>query len=100
MQIRSIRHLVEMDVGDPRNLGHRPAKFLSDRQVAFTIDADYLNVDWSGQTEIENLAGDVRGLEVKGAAREPLRQLRTKAVYIIGGGPVLRLQGHQDFAIT
>ena len=97
-EVRPVRHLVQVDVGNARDLGHLLLQLAGHGQVA-AVDSDHLHVDGGGQAEVEDLAGDVRRLEEERALREAFRQLAPQAGDIVRRGPVLRLQPHQDFPV-
>ena len=54
---------MQVNVGDARDLGDHAAQLLRDRQIGGLVHANDLDIDRRGQTEIENLIGDVRRLE-------------------------------------
>ena len=90
---------MEVNVRDAGDLGHLLAELLGDGEAALPVDADHLHVDGGGQAEVQDLAGDVRRLEEEGALREPPRQLLAQPGHVVRGGPVVRLQGHEDLAV-
>src|SRR5260370_42362845 len=81
-----------MNVRDARDVGHLLAEVLGDGQVPGPVDANHLNVDGGGQPEVQDLAGDVRRLEVERAIRDALRQLLPQPGVRGRRGPVVRVQ--------
>ena len=99
-QLRPVRQLLEVNVGDARDIGDLAAQFLRYREAAGPVDADHLHVDGGGQAEVENLARDIGRLEEKGALRKALRQLAAQPIDVVRSRLVLRVQGHQDLAVS
>src|SRR6266852_1015568 len=88
-----------MNVRDARDLGDLFLKFLRDGKVAGPVNAYNLDIDRGGQAKVEDLAGDVRRLEIEGALREARGQLAPQLGDIVRRRLVLRFQGHQDFPV-
>ena len=68
--------------------------------VGVEIPPNDLDVDGSGQAEIQNLADDVRGQEVKSDARKILGQFDAQIVDVFGGGMMILGQLDQDVGVA
>ena len=74
---------------------------LRDLVVGGGVAAQHLDVDGRGQAEVQNLVGDVGGLEEEDHVGELLVEPLAQAVGVFGGGAVLlRLERDQDIAIA
>ena len=63
------------------------------------IAADDLHVDRSREAEVEDLRHDVGRLEEEGQIRKALEQSRAQLAGVVGGRPVVGLQGDEDLAV-
>ena len=66
---------MEVNVRDTGDLSHLLPELLCNSEVAGTVDADHLDINRRGQAEVEDLAGDVRRLEIERAFGEAAGEL-------------------------
>src|SRR5258708_2589005 len=89
-----------MDVGRSGNAAQPVRNPLGDLIILRLAPADDLDVDGGRQTEVQNLADDVRGLEEELHAREPGGQFFAQLFDVFGGGPMFFLvQRNQNFRV-
>jgi len=70
LQGRVVQYLHQMRIGHAGYLAHTLQQLPSQAGRAVEVDILYLHVDWRRQAEIQHLADNVRGLEIKDAAGE------------------------------
>src|SRR5262245_21922770 len=89
-----------MYVGRAGNVTHSVRDLLSDHIVRVDIAADYLHVNGRGQTEIQNLAHDIRWLEKELNSGKSKRQILAQLLYIIRSRMmVLLIQRNKNLGI-
>src|SRR6476619_3279830 len=99
-QLWCVRHLMQADVNRARNLLHPPLDLTRDCIVRLVGKTGDLNVDWRRQTEIQNLADDIRRLEVETQLREALREFPTQRLHVIRSRPVMvGLERNENLAV-
>ena len=94
-----IERLVHPQIGGAGNGLELIEKIDRELAVGFDIGAAHLNVDGRGQAEIEDLADDIGGHEVKRDARKFARQAFAQLADILAGGPVAFGQRNQNVRI-
>src|SRR5690242_8072483 len=89
-----------MDVGGARDAGNLFHEAASDAIVCVRVAADDLEIDGRGKAKVDDLAGDVGGLEEKRHVGKVLTQALTELNLVIAGRAVSFLvERDQDFAI-
>src|SRR6478672_10707468 len=99
-QLWCVRYLMQADVNRARNLLHPPLDLTRDCIVRLVGKTGDLNVDWRRQTEIQNLADDVRRLEIETQLRKTLRESFPQALHIRRRRPaMIGLERDENLAI-
>jgi len=83
---RQIHQLLHVHVSGAGHLAEAVGNLIRERMAGLDIGADDLNVDGSGQTEIQNLSNDVGGLKEKLHSGETPRQLLTQLPNVVAVG--------------
>src|SRR6267143_4099943 len=81
-QLRRVRHLVQSDIDRAGNLFHPRLDLACDCIIGLLGVTGDLDVDWRGQTEIQNLADDVCRLEIEAQLRKARRELLAHRLHI------------------
>jgi hypothetical protein len=68
--------------------------------IGLKIASEDLDVNGSGQAEIENLADDIRGQEIKGDAGEILGEFDAQFVNVLGGGMMILGKFGEDIGVA
>ena len=88
-----------MDVGSTANAGNVVADSAGDVVVGKRLATAELNIDRGGETEVQDLIDDVRGLKVEDDIRIFLVQNIAEAFTIKLRGVVLFIKGDKNFAV-
>src|SRR5208283_845572 len=88
MQIGLIERLLNVQIDSPGNLPDPLQQLVGECPVGIHAVARNLNVNGSGQTEVQNLTDNVGRQEREGYAGELLRKFQTQIVNISRRGPV------------
>jgi len=75
-------------------------QIVGEDSIGRKIASEDLNINGSGQAEIENLADDIRGQEIKGDAGKILGEFDAQIVDVIGGGMMILGKFGEDVGIA
>src|SRR5271167_5163311 len=89
-----------MDVHQTRNRSHPRAKILRDDEVLRPVVSDGSYVNLRRNAEIEDLRGDIGGLEIENLLRKGGRKRLPQFLDIIGCRRVPLLERHQDHPVV
>src|SRR5205085_7944993 len=96
---RRVEPLLDADVREARDPPQVLEHAISHLAIAGDVRAFDLDVDRGRQAEVEDLRHDVGGQEVEGQRGELDRQPLPQDPDVVGGGPMVRLQGDLDVRV-
>ena len=99
-KVGPVQLLLEMDVHQTGNRRHLAAKILRDGEVLRPVVSDGSYINLRRNAEIEDLRGDIGGLEIENVLRKGRRKRLPQFLDIIGCRRVPLFERHQDHAVV
>ena len=100
MQFGLVEGLLDTQIHRAGNEFQLVQQVVREHAVGRQIAADDLNIDGSGKAEIEDLADDVRGQEIKSDAGKILGQFDAQIVDVFGGGTMILGKLGEDIGVA